>query len=804
MALTLGDFGYKKRRGDLAVGERPVLIVLATAPGGNPWQHGTQYYADLFFGQSPSLYRNDGSTIKTIRAFFSEMSNNRFTWLATNPPVVEIPLNQSDLAGDLARRGSIILARLQGEQRFDFAPYLKSIGNVNLGIAAIETDLSVVVFDNLSVDAAQSNTCVHSWLGPNRLPRSLTLQVAICGQQSNFATIAHELCHTMAMDSDMPFTESPRILGEDLYQPGSLHDRVTLMGPTIRNSPDLMESFHLDPWHKLLFGWIEPRLVNIHEVTSPLVLSAVGANDPSGCVILYDPRKGPREFFFLEYRTTTFPGSGGFDDRENATPWDGLAIWHVVTDAKLRPLRIPWPPNSPGPNPSTFATVYLEGAPQTAATNTPPGPPGFTRAGSSLWQEGMVTPALRWWDNTSTDLRLSVRTYPRNAVRILVDVHRKRVNLPRSSALVSTKAGRYELVSPGTDNSILHTSSDIFERQVWGPIRSITQPDTLYPGTEPTSLVRANGQVDLFWVGTNRAIWWRTRPPGTREWPSAHGQQITPADVADKTSRIRAVSRHIDHLDVFWARRDGTLASTWMDKYADNGTWANHLFHVAPVRSVASPWGVFALAPNPESLHVFWVSKLDRSLWTRVWRLEGRAPRWLRARSLFPAEDIRRDTAIAGVSVDVNRIDLFWIDQSGDIRHAREDPTWNWLQISTTPASAAPGTDLSLTHLDERQMRLFFVDASGSMQSATYATSASFVGLEIIPVPSSTLLGYTLPTADQGFGHADVAFVQPDYSVGQAFRDDGPFEDGGIAMARSSSTAWQYKPVAQQNTVRRL
>jgi len=35
--------------------------------------------------------------------------------------------------------------------------------------------------------------------------------------------------------------------------------------------------------------------------------------------------------------------------------------------------------------------------------------------------------------------------------------------------------------------------------------------------------------------------------------------------VAGASSPIRAVSRHVDHLDVFWANSDGPLYSTWMD-----------------------------------------------------------------------------------------------------------------------------------------------------------------------------------------------------------------------------------------------
>ena len=46
------------------------------------------------------------------------------------------------------------------------------------------------------------------------------------------------------------------------------------------------DSFHLDPWHKLLFGWIEPRILNIHELELPINLAGIGSMDPTGSVIL--------------------------------------------------------------------------------------------------------------------------------------------------------------------------------------------------------------------------------------------------------------------------------------------------------------------------------------------------------------------------------------------------------------------------------------------------------------------------------------------------------------------------------------
>lgn len=822
MSQSLFDYGYKKNRGQFAVGERPVLIVMATTIGQNLWQHQAPRYQELFFPSSPFLYNHDGSTIKSIAAFFEEMSNGRFTWKATNPAVVPVTLSSLEGRESLAVRGGIILRRLRESGAFDFSPFVPDTEEPRFMTVVYEKDLGVVIFDNMSDEAASTTMCEHKWEISKDRWASLLLNVTFIGQRANFATIAHELCHIMGFDSDIPVVGDSRWLVEDVYGPDqSLHQRVSLMGPTITGNPanptpDRMDSYHLDPFNKLILGWIEPRLIDINKIDAPLVLASVGTRDPTGMVILYDPVKSPQEYFILEYRTNTHPGSGAFDDREgpagpNPTDWprDGLAIWHVVLDGEKRSLKVTWPSPPPPPPqaPTVFHTVFLEGAPQATTPMAPQDAPGFMRGGNTYWQEGMVTPVLRWWDGTSTGLRLSVRTYPRAATHIIVDVHGERVNLPRSSALISPAPGRFELIGAGRGSEAFHTSMDVFQRQAWQQPPEIVAPSgSLLPGTEPTLILRSNGQTDLFWVGAaDSAIWCRTRLPTEPGWSSP--QAITPPGVASAGSRIRAVSRHPDHLDLFWANDQGALLSTWMDRYAEDGSWNNHLFTIAALGQVATPWSVFALAPSPERLEVFWIGATDGALWRRLWWLDRRVPTWFPAAALFQRGDVRPDSAIVGISRDVNHVDLFWIDNRGDIRHAHESPDnpmfplGAWQQGSSHPATAAPGTDLSLSQVDDRQLRLFVLDAGGTIQSLTYSVQqASVLGVDSLPNSATALRGRAIATADQPFGHVDVAFVRRDLSVGHQFRDDAMFARGNDIRPRSTSTGWQSGDAALPGT----
>ena len=795
MAPGLHDFGYKKNRGASAVGERPLLIVLATISN-TPWQNGPQYYHDLVFGSSPFLFDHDGNTIKSTRAFYSEMSHSRFTWKPTTPSVVEITLTPQEGSLALPARRNLILGRLHDDGLFDFTPY-------DHGLMAIETDLSVLVFDNKTMTGAQTGTGFFQWetQGQFHWWATLVLQVAVVGQQVSFATIAHELCHTMAIDGNYPSAEKQRPLGEDLYGPDS---RANLKMTLMNNVAAQNDSFHLDPWHKLLFGWIEPRILNIHELELPINLAGIGSMDPTGSVILYDSTRGPNEFFFLEYRTPNQMGAGAFDREVNS---EGLAIWHVLTDAKQRPLIKPWPLALPPATQTWFPTVFLEGMPQPNPPSAPPGPAGFTRAGNVAWKPGTVTPTFRWWDNSTTNLRLAVRGYPVGALNILVDAYPERINLPISSQLVSPDSGSYQMFWAGKQGDLLVSFWDVFEQRNWTAPAALTSRGVVLRRTEPTALARANGQVDVFWVGSDQAIWWMTQP-SDRERSAP--QQITPPAVADESSRIRVVSRNIDHLDVFWANASGTLYSTWMDKNADGGAWTNHLFEVAPSGSVKSPWSVFALAPGPEWLSVFWLGS-SATMQQREWRpdLGGRNSSWQPSISLnVAATAIRGDTAIVGFCQDFNTFDVFWVDQAGNLRHGAQTPASAWSeQAFGLSANVGARSDLAVCYASQRELALCYVLDSGALQSAVYTNSGSgwtFNRFEALPQTNGlkALPGYQLAAATQEFGHADLAFVQEDLSLQHDFRDQTSFQRPSQTVSRSNNQNWEITTIAASGWVR--
>lgn len=84
---------------------------------------------------------------------------------------------------------------------------------------------------------------------------------------------------------------------------------------------------HLDPYHKLKFGWLNPQLAD-HSGTYTLR----EAGKTGDALILYSPYLGTDEFFILENRWR-----GDSYDRFRDDNWkEGLALWHCIQDPNIK------------------------------------------------------------------------------------------------------------------------------------------------------------------------------------------------------------------------------------------------------------------------------------------------------------------------------------------------------------------------------------------------------------------------------------------------------------------------------------
>ena len=280
------------------------------------------------------------------KEFFALMSGNqtqiyRLRTLSTVHAAVPRAQNTSDLERSLLLRQAL-------DEGFDFSAYDT---NHDGTISDAELLLVTIVADapGTGGGGAVRNFCntVMSTDGTRR--------VRFCGRSASFSefagyhVISHELSH---------------IFGTiDLYNGNELATNffVTLMG--IGGSSGVL----LDPYHRIKLGWLSGRPVNIANPAKAapavpanscyrLMPSQLGSVDASSKpLVIYDSRRGVREYFILEYRRKTGFDIGAYDE--------GIALWYVHEGANGFADTVPISTRR-GPGPArTLASLGPSGMP---------------------------------------------------------------------------------------------------------------------------------------------------------------------------------------------------------------------------------------------------------------------------------------------------------------------------------------------------------------------------------------------------------------------------------------------------------
>jgi M6 family metalloprotease-like protein len=355
MAVTpsLEAFGFDTmtQNGRRAQGERPLLVILveySNWPEFASW-HPTSYYEELAFGHpEPPFTTRDPVNPASLAQYFIENSDGRFTFSRVEV-VGPLALGLLNDPGPEART-ALILTEV-ARQSPDLFVGLDADGNQSLEF----DELCVLLFENIpkAQPANRNNNPVVIQVpsGGGAVTVTVVVHFAGAGPLTPFYQIAHEVSHSLGT--------------VDLYNVGQGNYGVTLMSGYPFYSDD-QHSVHLDAWHKLRLGWIEPQ---VHNLTMPG--SAQVTDDPAGSVVLWDDGRRESQFFILERRTPSSPNRR-YDD---AVPGDGVCIWRVTRSSGL--------------------AAHL-------------GAPDLAIGGSGVWPVGSRTPTLRWDDGTSTGRALSV------------------------------------------------------------------------------------------------------------------------------------------------------------------------------------------------------------------------------------------------------------------------------------------------------------------------------------------------------------------------------------------------------------
>ena len=320
--VTLTDFGYQNMNvnGSLALGQRPLLVILVNFAGQVPLPQPVSFYDDLFF--NPSLLPN-------VKGYFGAVSNGRFAYarggvislsLAAQETFVNFQTpTTAAFAGDTAYCSNIVSHAMVSVQsgQLDFGSF---DANHDGHITPDELAIIIIVSDSGWTSGGSRLAGVVRPPGFSYDWGSAGRNVALLGYQVPLLVMCEETEETLG--------------ATDIYSGDCLSAGLTPQSCTVSSS--FYNTYYLDPWHRMQLGWCEPR---IRSLTAGGIdpIQAAQTFTPDAPIILYDPTRGTSEFFILEYRTQTSGGNPGYDANVAA---NGLAVWHVQQDANHNPISV--------------------------------------------------------------------------------------------------------------------------------------------------------------------------------------------------------------------------------------------------------------------------------------------------------------------------------------------------------------------------------------------------------------------------------------------------------------------------------
>lgn len=396
-AQTLADFGYGRLtvNGTAATGAHPLAIVLMqydSAPAANiatapPLAHSASAFHDLFFN-----FLN-----KSVNGHYLENSHGLFRWTPAGAGVFG-PFNVAGAnwdSDDPVNKSSKRLAlglQLLASTGFDFSYY-----DTNGDGTLTKDELTVVIIDNIAGIGGANRTPNPGCFKQAGKDFNVCLDVINAGDRASLMTFTHELAHQLGTI--------------DLYgSTGGENYEYTLMGATqfqygnpVQPLNDDRRTFHLDPWHKLLLGSIQPQIYSLDADGSASINAAQLAN--GNAVILYSPYKGTQEYWLLEYRTAVRPNGPGYDANlggylaDQSPKPGGLMLWHVQT-------------NGMGGENLSLDMTAVAGYDAPGATMFPMymvGAPNFTPGQGGVWPPNATIPyPLNWADGNGRHVQIQV------------------------------------------------------------------------------------------------------------------------------------------------------------------------------------------------------------------------------------------------------------------------------------------------------------------------------------------------------------------------------------------------------------
>jgi M6 family metalloprotease-like protein len=318
-------FGSMRVHDRLAAGERPLFLILIE-------------FRDRSFstgrGQTAQERTFWGPSYPNIRDYFREVSGGAFTWrpagvfgphIPQNDPAT--PQDESTFSGGVVDEVVPVAIRaLESAANRGFIRMSALDADRDGTIRGDELGVVVVVADG-------GTGMAH--VRPERPVRigfaggAMELQLAIFSEGATFATRTHELTHLLG--------------AYDVYGSGAHSAGLSLMSDTAGGNDD-RRTWYLDPWHRMVLGWLQPRVFEIGSgghvlrVAAPQAASAPA--EERRPLLLFHPVAGMHEYFLIEYRNALGSGNYDSDMRDWRGQSRGIAVWQVKTDDRHQPVLL--------------------------------------------------------------------------------------------------------------------------------------------------------------------------------------------------------------------------------------------------------------------------------------------------------------------------------------------------------------------------------------------------------------------------------------------------------------------------------
>ena len=370
------DFGYNRLQ---ALGPRPLLVILTQFDGYPAFEgNATSYFRNLAFNTFAP------ASNPSLTAYYLENSNSRFYWLPAGVGVVgPYQFRAEDVGQDNNGQLTRISLALEAAANdgFDFSQF-----DANGDGVVTNSELEILIVDNLTGNGFERSASTR-WSDPKCFAIDdgkrtlLCLKASLVGQSASFMSMAHELLHSLGISAK-----------SDIYGSNDNSQGYTTMDATIYSELEDRRTYHLDPFHKVQLGWVEPKLYSMF-VPHDEILGAANLIQDDQPVILYNPGD-LHEFFMLEYRTSAAPGGSGYDVNVLS---NGLVIWQVKVDDDKEPVPVPSLTGSASMDPA----VFILGAPSLLRGHGTAFPAGNT--------DQIIPYPLRWLENPTGNSGVKIK-----------------------------------------------------------------------------------------------------------------------------------------------------------------------------------------------------------------------------------------------------------------------------------------------------------------------------------------------------------------------------------------------------------